>query len=104
MCGDIGLRLSVVFPDCWDGENVDSPDHRAHVAYSDRAGCPDSHPVPIPLLELVIDYGVVDPDGLALSSGPVDIGARRLLECLGPGQAGDRGRVVPPSPTGLRCE
>jgi hypothetical protein len=27
--------------------------------------------VPIPVLELVIDYGVVDPDGLTLSSGPV---------------------------------
>jgi Domain of unknown function (DUF1996) len=66
-----GLRLSVVFPDCWDGENVDSLDHRSHVAYGDAGGCPGRHPTPIPQLELVIDYGMVDPDGLTLSSGAV---------------------------------
>ncbi len=66
-----GLRLAVLFPDCWDGMHTDSADHRTHVATSDPAGCPDSHPVPIPQLELVIDYGDVDPAGLALSSGPV---------------------------------
>ena len=66
-----GLRLAVTFPDCWDGERVDSVDHHAHVSYSAEGRCPVSHPVPIPLLELVIDYGTVDPIGLSLSSGPV---------------------------------
>jgi hypothetical protein len=66
-----GLKLAVVFPDCWDGVNTDSADHRAHVAGSAGGQCPGSHPVPIPQLELVVDYGVVDPVGLALSSGPV---------------------------------
>jgi hypothetical protein len=71
-CGaTAGLELSVVFADCWDGVASDSEDHRAHVAYSDSDGCPSSHPVPIPQLELVVDYGVVDVAGLALSSGPV---------------------------------
>ena len=65
-----GLRLAVVFPDCWDGIHTDSADHRAHVATS-AGGCPASHPVPIPVLELVIDYGPVDPRRLALSSGSV---------------------------------
>jgi hypothetical protein len=66
-----GLELSVVFADCWDGVATDSVDHRAHVAYGDGDGCPSSHPVPIPQLELVVDYGPVDVDGLSLSSGPV---------------------------------
>ena len=64
------FALAIVFPDCWDGERVDSADHRSHVATSDGA-CPDTHPVPIPQLELVIDYGPVEPVGLSLSSGPV---------------------------------
>lgn len=66
-----GLRLAIVFPDCWDGTHTDSADHRAHVATSAGGACPASHPVPIPVLELVIDYGPGDPRGLALSSGPV---------------------------------
>ena len=71
-CGDAaGLHLTIVFPDCWDGVHVDSADHRAHVAGSHDGQCPVSHPVPIPLLELVIDYGDVDTRELALSSGPV---------------------------------
>jgi hypothetical protein len=65
-----GLQLAIQFPDCWDGERTDSDDHRAHVAVSADGHCPPGHPVPIPLLELVIDYGVVDPGGLSLSSGP----------------------------------
>lgn len=39
---------------CWDGKNVDSPDHKSHVAYP-RSGtfestgpCPDSHPIRLP--------------------------------------------------------
>jgi Domain of unknown function (DUF1996) len=66
-----GLQLAIEFPDCWDGARIDSTDHRSHVAASVDGRCPAGHPVPIPLLELVIDYGVVDPAGLTLSSGPV---------------------------------
>jgi hypothetical protein len=39
---------------CWDGKNLDSPDHQSHVAYPEigtfeRGGtCPKSHPVKIP--------------------------------------------------------
>jgi len=31
-CGG-GWRVTVTFPSCWDGKNLDSPDHRSHVAY-----------------------------------------------------------------------
>lgn len=42
-----GLRLQIVFPSCWDGVNLDSPDHRSHMSYPDRVDngkCPPSHP------------------------------------------------------------
>ncbi len=35
-----GVLLQVVFPDCWDGEHLDSADHRTHVARSTATGCP----------------------------------------------------------------
>ena len=28
------LHLVLTFPDCWDGINLDSPDHRTHATYS----------------------------------------------------------------------
>jgi len=31
-CPD-GLRAQVFFPSCWDGKNLDSPDHKSHVSY-----------------------------------------------------------------------
>ncbi|KAK3362572.1 hypothetical protein B0T25DRAFT_619642 [Lasiosphaeria hispida] len=51
-----GIRASVIFPTCWDGKNLDSPDHRSHMAYSPSSGtlagasCPSSHPVRVPQL------------------------------------------------------
>jgi hypothetical protein len=44
------IRAQVYFPSCWDGVNLDSPDHKSHVAYpavGDYNGgvCPQSHPV-----------------------------------------------------------
>jgi hypothetical protein len=47
-CPD-GLRAQVFFPSCWDGVNLDSPDHASHMAYPATAyndgPCPESHPV-----------------------------------------------------------
>ena len=48
-----GAKVGVVAhsPDCWDGVNLDLPDHRSHMAYStqwSRQVCPASHPVRIP--------------------------------------------------------
>ncbi len=45
-----GLRAQIFFPSCWDGENLDSADHRSHMAYPtgpahDNGRCPESHPV-----------------------------------------------------------
>ncbi|RVD88378.1 uncharacterized protein DFL_002565 [Arthrobotrys flagrans] len=41
-----GLRADITFPSCWNGE-LDSEDHRSHVAYPsfmEDGTCPDSHP------------------------------------------------------------
>ncbi|KAH8892181.1 hypothetical protein GQ53DRAFT_764543 [Thozetella sp. PMI_491] len=54
-----GIRSVITFPTCWDGVNLDSADHKSHVAYPvagsitdqfdyDGGACPESHPVRIP--------------------------------------------------------
>jgi len=46
-----GLRAQVFFPMCWNGKDIDSPDHKSHVAYPDtynNGNCPPTHPVRIP--------------------------------------------------------
>ncbi|WP_436794184.1 DUF1996 domain-containing protein [Actinospongicola halichondriae] len=64
------LRLRITFPDCWNDRDLDSDDHRRHMAYSGSDGCPDSHPTPVPQLELVVRYPYSgDADGLMLSAG-----------------------------------
>jgi hypothetical protein len=51
-----GIRASVIFPSCWDGKNLDSPDHASHMAYSPGgavlagAACPATHPIRVPQL------------------------------------------------------
>lgn len=50
------LEIRIVFPQCWDGVNLDSPDHKSHMAYPSEAtppiagtgSCPDTHPIAIP--------------------------------------------------------
>jgi len=44
------LRAQVYFPSCWDGKNLDTPNHKSHVAYPAKGDynggvCPQSHPV-----------------------------------------------------------
>lgn len=64
------LEVRVTFPDCWNGEDLDSADHRSHMAYSGPEGCEGEHDVPLPRLTLVIRYPVFgDPSGLRLASG-----------------------------------
>lgn len=55
----IGAQLGAVIsaPECWDGKNLDSADHRSHVAYSRYIGqsyaqCDAAHPYVIPTFTL----------------------------------------------------
>ncbi len=56
----VGNKLGAVIsaPDCWDGKNLDSADHRSHVSYTydphtdGRQICPATHPYVIPTFTL----------------------------------------------------
>ena len=51
-----GIMANVRFPTCWDGRNLDTPDHMSHMAYPETGTfenggpCPASHPVRVPQL------------------------------------------------------
>ena len=51
------LEVSMAFPTCWDGMNIDSEDHMSHVSYDIEGGrfdgeCPSTHPVKLPEIQL----------------------------------------------------
>lgn len=59
------LRMDIFFPSCWDGVNLDSDDHKSHLAYpSNSSGsangtvCPANHPVPIIRVSFHYAFGV----------------------------------------------
>ena len=58
------VRLEIQFPQCWDGRNLDSPNHKSHMAFPDyrdapaRSTCPSTHPVPLPAITEKFDYPV----------------------------------------------
>lgn len=55
--GDITVHGT--FPNCWDGKNLDSPDHRSHMAYSGGGVCPSTHPVAVVQLGFHVHYHVL---------------------------------------------
>ncbi len=70
------LTVSVRFPYCWDGRNLDSRDHRSHMAYGTNntwGPCPASHPVHLPeLTEFAHFDDVADTSNWHLSSDRMD--------------------------------
>jgi Domain of unknown function (DUF1996) len=52
------LVYNLFFPQCWDGVNLDAPDHKSHMAYPSGGRCPSTHPVPIPEISYHIPYPV----------------------------------------------
>lgn len=70
------VKAHIVFPSCWDGVNLDSADHRSHVAYPDGARCPATHPVPVPRLSMHFTWKVENGRGFSLSSDEM-FGTRR---------------------------
>lgn len=58
------------FPQCWNGRDLDSADHKSHMAYPVGGACPSTHPVPVPKLRQVLRYPANgDPARFRLSSG-----------------------------------
>lgn len=47
------VRMDIFFPSCWNGIDLDSPDHKSHMAYpiqdseTNAMVCPETHPVAI---------------------------------------------------------
>lgn len=84
------VLLQVVFPDCWDGEHLDSADHRSHVARSTASGCPSSHPVAMPQLEFHVKYPLPDDlDDLRLASGSLLTGHADFFNAWDPDKLAD---------------
>jgi hypothetical protein len=69
-CGGDTINASIVFPQCWDGRNLDSADHRSHMALvSPHADCPSSHPIRLPQISILLYFpGQPSVDGWHLSS------------------------------------
>ena len=66
---DLPLQAMIYFPQFWDGTNLDSPNHKSHMAYGEFYGGPSTHPHMLPGLELQIHYGRVPQDAqLVLTS------------------------------------
>lgn len=59
--GDL-LDMVITFPQCWDGVNLDSPDHKSHMAYPRNGGCPGSHPVPLVEISYHISFAITRPN------------------------------------------
>ena len=53
---DLPLQAVVIFPDHWDGETLDSSDHKSHVSYGNGS---EDHALLIPQLQLQIHYGYI---------------------------------------------
>jgi hypothetical protein len=69
-----GTYLSgrVDFANCWNGKDLDSADHKSHMAYAVNGHCDAAHPVPIPTVFMRIRWKSavgVPSSQLSLSSG-----------------------------------
>ena len=75
-CGSGFVSANIRFPDCWNGLNIDSADHKRHMAYSidpdgdGRHSCPRTHPVPVPRLTYSLVFPIHDGTRVKLSNGP----------------------------------
>ncbi|MEU9022717.1 DUF1996 domain-containing protein [Actinomadura sp. NPDC048394] len=55
-----GSRVTRVldFPSCWDGQNTDSANHRAHIVFPDAAGACPSGTKAVPQLRMTLSYTI----------------------------------------------
>ncbi|TQM38221.1 DUF1996 domain-containing protein [Pseudonocardia cypriaca] len=72
LCPDGSRLLRVLdFPSCWDGENLDSEDHRSHIAFADEdtGACPQDT-VAVPQLRMILAYDQPGGRNFALDGFP----------------------------------
>lgn len=63
------LRLRLVFPNCWDGVNLDSGDHKSHMSYAVNGRCDAGHPILVPQITALTRYPTQGGPGVTLASG-----------------------------------
>ena len=63
------LSATISSPQCWNGNDLDSPDHRSHLANmvrnpsSGQYACPATHPIIIPQFTMGVGYSIETGDG-----------------------------------------
>jgi hypothetical protein len=57
-CATRSLVLHVYFPDCWNGRDLDSADHKSHLAYTHNGACPKAYPVELPKVTEDVQYPI----------------------------------------------
>ena len=57
-----GITMMIIFPQCWDGVNLDSPNHQSHMAPADAyAGCTDpAFPTLFPTISFNVHFRIND--------------------------------------------
>jgi len=63
------LRLRVDFPNCWDGVNLDSTDHKSHMSCPVNGRCDAAHPVLVHRIHALARFPTKGGPGITLSSG-----------------------------------
>lgn len=58
------------FPSCWDGENLDSEDHKTHIVFPEDDGSCSGGTVAVPQLHMTLTYQQPDDDSFALDTFP----------------------------------
>jgi hypothetical protein len=61
-----GIFTTHHFPPCWDGKNLDSPNHQDHMyntvtseGFTNAPACPSSHPIRVPQVTFEIEWDTV---------------------------------------------
>ncbi len=69
-CGGDTINATIMFPNCWDGRNLSSPDHVSHMTrVPEERNCPASHPVRLPQISILLYFpGTSSVAGWHLSS------------------------------------
>lgn len=72
-CGPgLTLYASLSTPECWDGKNLDSPNHQSHMAvmvrdrHTSELYCPASHPVVLAQFTLTVEWNIETGDDTRL--------------------------------------